>query len=99
MGLRQALGLLFTEIWFTIKKEHNKLINTSFVEFLNVIDRWILSQGDCIELLENKKYWYIKKEKLMNKCRDCRFYNGKICNINGYKRTPTFGCIHFSLYR
>lgn len=35
----------------------------------------------------------------MNKCRDCRFYNGKICNINGYKRTPTFGCIHFSLYR
>lgn len=56
MGLRQALGLLFTEIWFTIKKEHNKLINTSFVEFLNVIDRWILSQGDCIELLENKKY-------------------------------------------
>ena len=64
MGLRQALGLLFTEIWFTIKKEYNKLINTSFVEFLNVIDRWILCEGDCIELLENKKYCYIKEGEI-----------------------------------
>lgn len=32
----------------------------------------------------------------MNKCRDCRFYNGKTCEITGYNRVATFGCVHFS---
>lgn len=41
MGLRQVLGLVFTEIWFTIKEEYNKLTNTSFVEFLNAIGNGI----------------------------------------------------------
>ncbi len=41
MGLRQALGLVFTEIWFTIKEEYNKLINVSFTEFLNAVGNGI----------------------------------------------------------
>ena len=32
----------------------------------------------------------------MNKCRDCRFFTGKTCEITGYNRVATFGCVHFS---
>ena len=35
----------------------------------------------------------------MKVCKNCRFFNGKTCNMTGYKRVPSASCIHFSLYR
>lgn len=32
----------------------------------------------------------------MKACKNCRFFNAKVCGITGYNRTPSSSCIHFA---
>lgn len=42
MGIKQAIGFVFTEVWFTVKEEFNKLNGSfDFAELLNSIGRGI----------------------------------------------------------
>ena len=35
----------------------------------------------------------------MKNCKNCRFYDGQTCSINGQKHSPTFSCSHFVQYQ
>lgn len=35
----------------------------------------------------------------MKACKNCRFFNGKECAINGTKKSPTNSCQHYVEYK